>query len=110
VRIHSGNGVHEEMDRRASLVSIRRWKMSGSPATSGCEVCCAITSRGLPRPRWLVTIARQRMCRTVCKFRSGPGTDSSAEGRRRESPGFLVGATTQSGERRACTTEAKMPR
>src|SRR6516162_2591107 len=64
-----------------SLVSIRRWKMSASPATSGSDACCTITSRGPPRLRWRITTTRQRMCRTVWTSRSGPGTDSSVERR-----------------------------
>src|SRR5262249_26061751 len=36
-----------------------------------------ITSRGPRRPRCLDTTIQQRMCRTACTSRSGPGTDSS---------------------------------
>src|SRR5215469_13274598 len=79
VRIHSGNGLHEEMDRRAIACFIRHWKMSALSATSGSAACCTTTSRGLPRPRCLVTTTRQRMCRTVCTSRSGPGMDASAK-------------------------------
>ena len=64
-----------------SFVSIRRWKMSASPATNGSDACCTITSPGSPQPRCLVTTIRQRMYRTVCKSRSGPGRDSSVEPR-----------------------------
>ncbi len=71
VRIHSGNGPHEEMDQRASA----------SPATSGSGACFTITLRGLPRPQCLVTTTRQMMCLMVCRSRSGPGTDSSVNRR-----------------------------
>src|SRR5262245_26829596 len=55
--------------------------MSASPATSGSDACCMITSRGPPLPRCLVTTTRQMMCRVGCTSRSGPGTDSSLKRR-----------------------------
>src|SRR6266480_6436354 len=60
-----------------SPVSIRRSKMSASPATNSSGACFTITSRGLPRPQCLVTTTRQMTCRTACTSRSGPGTDAS---------------------------------
>ena len=81
VRIHSGNGLHEEMDQRAIACFDQALEDAGSRATSASDARCTITSRGPRRPRWLVTTTRQWMCRMVCRSRSGPGTDSSAEGR-----------------------------
>ena len=82
VRIHSGNGPHEEMDQRA--------------------IACfdqALEDVGLARDErlrrvlhdyfaWATTTtmsrylhSAQRMCQTVCTSRSGPGTESSVERR-----------------------------
>src|SRR5678815_1924111 len=36
-----------------------------------------ITSRGQPRQRCLVTTTQRRMCQTLCRSRSGRGTDWS---------------------------------
>ena len=59
-----------------SLVSIRPCRMPDSTATSNSDACCTITSRGQPRPRWLVTTTQRTMCRTACTSRSGHGMDS----------------------------------
>ena len=50
VRIHSGNGPHEEMDRGQSLASIRPWKMPAWRTTTGSARYCTTTSRGPRRP------------------------------------------------------------
>ncbi len=51
VRMHSGNGPHEEMDRRAI-------------ACFDQAQCCATTSRGRPQRRCLATTSPQTMCPT----------------------------------------------
>ena len=48
VRMHSGNGPHQEMDRRGPPASIEHWSMSASPATTGSDGCCTTTSPGRP--------------------------------------------------------------
>lgn len=52
VRIHSGNGIHTEMDQRAIVcVSIRRCRTSALLRRIRSERCCTITLPGpLPRP------------------------------------------------------------
>ena len=98
VRIHSGNGPHEEMDRRAIACFDQALEDVGLAATSGLIECCTITSRGPPRPRCLITTTRQSMCRTVCTSRSGPGRDSSVE---RRLATFESGAVRRTGAHRA---------
>ena len=55
VRIHSGNGPHEEMDRRAITCFDQAMQDGGlkRPARSGR--CCTITSPGPPRRLWRAT-------------------------------------------------------
>ena len=52
VRLHSGNGPHEEMDRRAIACfdQALAW-----PVTSGCGKSCSATSPGPRTPRCRVT-------------------------------------------------------
>ena len=85
VRIHSGNGPHEEMDHRAIACFDQALEDAGLARDERLRACCTITSRGPPRPRCLVTTTRQKMCRTVCTSRNGPGTDSSVERNQRRS-------------------------
>jgi len=56
-------------------VSIRPCKMPGLTATIGSDARCTITLRGQPTPRCLATMAQRMMCRTVCTFLNGRGTD-----------------------------------
>jgi hypothetical protein len=60
VRIHSGNGVHEEMDRRRSRVSTRPWRMSAYQMNPSGSSCTTI-SRGLRRRPCLGTTTRRTM-------------------------------------------------
>ena len=77
VRMHSGNGPHEEMDRPRSLASIRRSPTSASRLTSGSDKCCTTTSRGQRRPRWPATTVRQKTSRKGSESHTGRGTGSS---------------------------------
>ena len=76
VRLHSGNGPHEEMDARAIAcfdqaledIGLHVTDLSGTPYTT--------TSLGR-RPRlWVVTMIQQTMCRKAWRYQSGPGTGS----------------------------------
>jgi len=55
VRIHSGNGPHEEMDRRAISSFDLALADVGWPRTSVCGRCCTTTSPGPPPRRWRAT-------------------------------------------------------
>jgi hemoglobin len=83
VRIHSGNGPHDEMDRRAIACFDQALQDVGLARDERLDGFCTIISPGLPRRRWLVTMARLRMCRMGCVSQSGPGTASSARRRRK---------------------------
>ena len=79
VRLHSGNGPHEEMDRRAVACFDEALADVGIAPTSVSDGCCTTTSRGQPRPRCRRTTAPPTTCRSVCASRSGRGTVSSTE-------------------------------
>jgi hypothetical protein len=53
-RLHSGNGLREEMDRRGSSVSIMHWQTSPSPTTEwdGCctQLCVGDNHDDVPIP------------------------------------------------------------
>jgi hemoglobin len=55
VRIHSGNGLHEEMDRRAISCFDQALGTSGWQRTSVCGRCCTTTSPGPPPRPWRAT-------------------------------------------------------
>jgi truncated hemoglobin YjbI len=77
VRIHSGNGPHDEMDRRAiarfdeALIEVA-W-----PTTTGCAGRCTITSPGRPQRRWAATPDPPTTSRTACRSPAGRGMDCS---------------------------------
>ena len=87
VRIHSGNGAHEEMDRRAIAcfdqaladtgLADTGLADTGLAATSGSGRCCTTTSPGRPPRRWPATTGPRTTCRTACASRAGPGTGAS---------------------------------
>ena len=64
VRIHSGNGLHEEMDQRAIDCFDQALEDVGLARDERLR-CCTITSRGLPRPRWLVLCAAALVQKTA---------------------------------------------
>jgi hemoglobin len=70
VRMHSGNGEHEEMDRRAIACFDQAMVTTSSGRSS------TTTSPGLLRRRCPVTTVPHTMCPTGCAFRTGPGVDS----------------------------------
>ncbi len=49
VRMHSGNGLHEQMVFVGLCVLIRRYATLASPRAASFPRCCAATSRGRPR-------------------------------------------------------------
>ncbi len=51
VRLHSGNGQHDDMDQRAIACSTGPWTTSACRATTGAGRCCTTSSRGPPRRR-----------------------------------------------------------
>ena len=52
VRIHSGNGLHEEMDRRAIACFDQATQDIGLTRPGHCGGCCTTTSPGPPQPPW----------------------------------------------------------
>ena len=76
VKMHSGNGEHDEMDRRAIACFDRALPMSDWPMAS-CDRCCTITSRGRPPQPWLAIRSPPPTCLTASGFHTGLGTDSS---------------------------------
>src|SRR5215470_9044267 len=79
VRIHSGNGVHNEMDRRAIACFDQALLTSDWPTTLRCDKYCTTTSLGRPRQPWPATTGPLTMCLTVSPFRAGRGTDSRSD-------------------------------
>ena len=78
VRLHSGNGPHQEMDRRAiDCFAIKR--SSTSAATNGSDRYYTTTSPGQPLPRCLATTGPPRRSRTDYPSHSGRGMDSSTD-------------------------------
>jgi hemoglobin len=55
VRIHSGNGPHEEMGQRAIACFDQALEDAGLVRDERSDACCTITSRGPLLPRWLAT-------------------------------------------------------
>ncbi len=81
VRLHSGNGEHDEMDRRAIAASTRHWRTQAWPTTWASRTHFTTISPG-PRPaRWLAIRPRPTTCPTASASAAGPGT-----GRRSPSP------------------------
>jgi len=93
VRIHSGNGPHEEMDRRAIVCFDQALEDVGSSATIRCDSYCTTTSSGLPLPRCRATTTRQTTSRKVFASHTGRGTDLSAEPGPTNSEGGAAGST-----------------
>ena len=77
VRMHSGNGPHEEMDRRAIACFDQALTTSESPTTAGSGKCCTTTSPGRPPSRCPGTALPRRTSRKGCPSKSGPGTGLS---------------------------------
>ena len=65
VRMHSGNGAHDDMDRRAIACFDQALADVGLAQTTRSARCCTTTSRGRPRRRCRAITAPQTMCRTV---------------------------------------------
>ena len=78
VRIHSGNGPHEEMDQRAIACFDQALETSASP-TSRCGRCCTTTSPGPPPQPCPPTTTPPTMYPKASASRAGPGTASSTE-------------------------------
>ncbi len=79
VRIHSGNGPHQEMDRRAIACFDQAMTDVALPRTIRYGQYCTTTSPGRPlRPCPGITSPRTT-CLMACAFRTGPGTDYSAK-------------------------------
>ena len=76
VRMHSGNGPHEEMDRRAiacfdqALVDVGLDERTRAALS---DYFAWATTHG-----WPPTTSRRRTCPTACRSRAGPGRDASA--------------------------------
>ena len=81
VRIHSGNGEHDEMDRGRSPVSTRRCRTSGWPGPTRSGRSCTTTSPGRPPRPWRNITSRPTTYPMVCAYPAGPGTGCSAEPR-----------------------------
>ena len=77
VRIHSGNGRHEEMDRRAIACFDQALDDTGLAADGRSGRCCTTTSPGPPRPRWPATTGPRPTYPTASPSRTGPGTGVS---------------------------------
>lgn len=73
VRMHSGNGPHDEMDGRAIACFDQALADMALPRATASGRCCTTTSRGRPRPRCPVITAPQVMCRTVLTSHTGRG-------------------------------------
>ena len=81
VRLHSGNGEHDEMDRRAIACFDQALEAAGLAQDGGSRKHFTTISRG-PRPaRWLAIRSRRTTCPTAWTSAAGPGT-----GRRSPSP------------------------
>ncbi|MGI8530754.1 MAG: hypothetical protein ACR2KO_14920 [Geodermatophilaceae bacterium] len=79
VRIHSGNGPHEEMDRRAIACFDQAMTDVAIPEHDPYGQCCSTTSPGrLRRPCPAIT-GHRTTCPMGCGCRTGPGTVYTAE-------------------------------
>ena len=63
VRIHSGNGSHEEMDQRAITCFDQALADAGLTADGRLARCCTTTSRGRPPPHWPAITGPPMTCR-----------------------------------------------
>ena len=94
VRIHSGNGAHEEMDRRAiacfdQALADTGLADTGWRQTTGSGRCCTTTSPGPPPRRWPATTGPRTTCRTAWhpalvlgRAPEGPGVTQLTSARR----------------------------
>ncbi len=91
VRIHSGNGPHEEMDQRAIACFDQALEDVGLARDEQLRRVLHDYFAWATTTTMSVTTTRQMMCRTVCTSRSGPSTDASAN---RQSGRVLSGDST----------------
>ena len=83
VRMHSGNGEHEEMDRRAIACFDQALTDVGLTTGNPVGKCCTTTSPGRPPQPCPSTRSPREMCPRACPCRTGPGTDRSLTPSRR---------------------------
>ena len=76
VKIHSGNGVHEEMDRRAIACFDQALADVGLAEDGTLRQVLTTTSLGRPRQRWLAITGPPMMCLTASASHAGHGMDS----------------------------------
>jgi len=74
VKIHSGNGEHEEMNQRAIACFDLALRTPDSREMMLCGRRCTTTSRGQQRRPCTAITAPSMMCRTVSASRTGHGT------------------------------------
>jgi hemoglobin len=79
VRMHSGNGEHDEMDRRAIACFDQALTDVGLVDDSPLRQVCTTTSPGRPQPRCPAIAGLPTMCLTVSASHPGHGTDSGGE-------------------------------
>ena len=77
VRMHSGNGPHEEMDRRAIACFDQALVDVGLDERTRAGPLGLLRLGDHPR-RWPPTTRRPTTCPTACRSRAGPGRDASA--------------------------------
>jgi hemoglobin len=75
VKMHSGNGEHGEMDRRAIACFDQALADVGLANDGTLRQCCTTTSPGQPRQRCPATTSPPMMCRTASASHTGRGTD-----------------------------------
>jgi hypothetical protein len=79
VKMHSGNGEHDEMDRRAIACFDQALADVGLASDGTLRQCCTTTSPGRPRQRCPATTSPPMMCRTASVSHTGRGTDSKSK-------------------------------
>ena len=85
VRMHSGNGGHEEMDRRA--IACFDLALTDVDLDDPVRTVLHDYSPGPPPRRWRVTRSLPTTCRTACRSRGGAGTaEPQPVGAGREQP------------------------
>ena len=88
VRMHSGNGVHEEMDRRAIACFDQALVDAGLAADDQLRQVLHDYFAWATTSRWRGTTSPPTTSRTACGFLAGPGTDLSR--RTDKTPWFLA--------------------
>jgi hypothetical protein len=79
VKMHSGNGQHDEMDRLAIACFDQALADVGLADDGALRRCCTNTSLGRPRQRCPAITSPPMMCLTASASHTGHGTDSRSK-------------------------------